>query len=414
MIRMLQCLVASLTLVIGSNASPQESPAIGKDPKAIAILEKADEAVRKLHAIKYRAHYLGGYTSRGRMTAEVLLRRESGADEDMGTIAYSAKVEMVAIDAPYAQEHLPGRYILIDTTAQTLLIDPAMRTIRKAVGQDRMGLNYGGLASATLPQYLRSEPFGFEIEDSIAAEYLGTTELDGLEVHIVWLKFDEVSSGGIGEQLLYFGAEDHLIRKATLMAPETVLPRRDSDPEGAPVRTYPTMFIEMTLADLQVLPEAPDSVFEISHEDYRWIPTANRPAVGSQGPDWALPLPGGGTISSQALRGNVALLFFWASWCPTCHGYFPEIQRIHDNYPGKVRVLAINAFDRDDAMAYIRERGYTFDVALDGDDLLANGFGFIGQPAVVLLDREGVIRYRKLGRGDDELLPQIEALIEEP
>jgi thiol-disulfide isomerase/thioredoxin len=174
------------------------------------------------------------------------------------------------------------------------------------------------------------------------------------------------------------------------------------------------MFIELTLTELQVLPEAPDSLFEIPEDSYRVMPTSNRPTVGSQGPDWTLPLPGGGTISSTSLRGNVALLFFWASWCPTCHGYFPEIQRIHETYPASVRVLAINAFDRDDAMAYIREHGYSFDVALDGDDLLANQLGFIGQPALLLLDRDGVIRYRKLGPGDSELLPLIEALINEP
>lgn len=407
-----RCLLVCALLLVGFDASSQESAGLHKDPQAIAILEKADAAIRNLRAIKYRAHYLGGYTFRGRMSAEVVLRRESGSDEEMGTIAYSARIEMAAKDAPYAQEHLPDRYTLIDTAQQTLLIDPAAQTIRKAAGQDRMGLNYGGLVSATLPQYLRPEPFQFEIEDSLAADYLGTTELNGQEHHIVWLKFDEISSGGFGEQFLYFGVEDHLIRKATLVAPRVALPRREGDTADSPVRTYPTMFIELTLSDLEVLPGAPDSLFAIADDGYRVVLTSSKPAVGTPGPDWTLPLPGGGTISSAALRGNVALLFFWASWCPTCHSYFPEIQKIHETWPDRVQVLAINAFDRDDAMAYIREHGYSFDVALDGDDLLANQFGFIGQPAVVLLDRDGVIRYRKLGRGDDALLPLIEALVE--
>lgn len=194
-----RCLLVCALLLVGFNALSQESAVLQKDPQAIAILEKADAAIRDLRAIKYRAHYLGGYTYRGRMSAEVVLRRESGSDKDMGTIAYSAKIEMRAHDTPYAQEHLPGRYTLIDTAQQTSLIDPAAQTIRKAEGQDRMGLNYGGLVSATLPQYLRPDPFQFEIEDSLAADYLGITELNGLEHHIVWLKFDEVSSGAARE-----------------------------------------------------------------------------------------------------------------------------------------------------------------------------------------------------------------------
>ncbi len=38
------------------------------------------------------------------------------------------------------------------------------------------------------------------------------------------------------------------------------------------------------------------------------------PQVGERSPIWSLPLLDGGELSSDALRGKQALLFFWGSW----------------------------------------------------------------------------------------------------
>lgn len=128
------------------------------------------------------------------------------------------------------------------------------------------------------------------------------------------------------------------------------------------------------------------------------------------GPDWTLPTGPAGTVSSTDLRGQVAYLFFWASWCPTCHSYLPEVQKIHDDYED-VQVLAVNAYDRDDALRYIRDI-YFFEVALRGDALLGSEFQFVGLPALVIPDRNGVIRHRELAPRIDQAA-EIQSLIRE-
>jgi hypothetical protein len=50
----------------------------------------------------------------------------------------------------------------------------------------------------------------------------------------------------------------------------------------------------------------------------------------------------------------------------------------------------------------VQDLNYTFDVALRGDDLLGNEFQFVGLPALVIIDRNGVIRHRELVPSVDE------------
>lgn len=369
-------------------------PPYEQDPAAITILEKADAAIRKLPGVAFHASYFGTHTSRGRMAADVLLRRDGGADEAMGTIAYRVRSEVTATDPPYGYGTLPRRYVLLDGPDAAELVDPAARTVHVATGQGRYALNAAGVGTLIPPQYLRTDPLKMEMSDNVGALYLGTEVVDGVDSDVVWLKFPDTT--GFGEQLLYFGAEDHLLRKVIFTAPRAVIRERT---DTAPEATYPTVHFELTLTRLEVAGEIDESHFSVASDGYREVNFDAAPLVGNPGPAWTLQTAGG-TVSSAELRGQVAYLFFWASWCPNCHLYMPEVQRVHDEFE-QVRVIAINAFDRDDAMRYIRDLGYTFEVAFDGDDLLVNRLRFIGQPALVVLDRDGVIRHR-------ELVPRLE------
>jgi thiol-disulfide isomerase/thioredoxin len=412
MIRYLSGAVLLLAMVLPFRlyAEDEGGPYV-KDPDAIAILQRADAAIREVPGLSFTSDYLGSFTARGRVSAEVLLRRDDGADEVMGTASYTVKADVTAVETPYAvsgapgMEHLPQRYTLIDNPAGASLIDRNDRVVRVATGTDRQVLNSSAISSAILPQYLRADPLKMEMEDSIGAAYLGTQVVGGVETDVVWLKFEETS--GYGEQLLYFGVDDHLIRKATLTSPRVVIrPRSEDRPEA----TFPTMHFDMALSDLSVLPTIDDERFTVDTDGFRQV-RLSPPTIGQPGPDWTLQTGAGGTVSSTDLRGEVAYLFFWASWCPTCHTYLPEVQKIHDDYED-VRVLAVNAYDRDDALRYIRGINYTFEVALRGDALLGSEFQFVGVPALVILDRNGVIRHRELAPRVDQA-EEIQSLIRE-
>lgn len=386
------CLVAIL-LCSDAYASDAQRP-YEKDPKAIAIMQRADSAIRELKGLSFKADYIGSFTTRGRVSADVLVRRDGGSDDVMGTITYRARADVSAIEAPYV-DHLPARYTLLDGPTGATLIDPDERVVRLATGEDRPTLNAGALGSLILPQYLRPEPLKIEIEDSIGAAHLGTQRVHGVETDVVWLKFEDTS--GYGEQLLYFGVDDHLLRKATFTSPRVVVSAASAN---RPEATFPTMHFDLTLSELEVLPNVADGKFSISTDGFRQI-RLDPPVVGQASPEWSLPTGAGGTVSLGDFGGQVTYLFFWASWCPTCHVYLPEVQKIHDDFKD-VQVLAVNAYDRDDALRYVQNLNYTFDVAVRGDDLLGNEFQFVGLPALVIIDGDGVIRHRELAPSVDE------------
>lgn len=59
-------------------------------------------------------------------------------------------------------------------------------------------------------------------------------------------------------------------------------------------------------------------------------------------PDFHATTLDGKTVSPQALRGKVAVLDFWATWCESCVDAFPTLRRIHKRHGDEVVVLGIN------------------------------------------------------------------------
>jgi len=381
-------LLCFLALAAPNAAAQRETR---RDPAAIEILERANRAILALGTVSFRSEYTGAFSARGRLVGDVVLRRGTGIRQPAGTTRYAARLAVTTIDPPWGHEAHPESYVLIEREDRTALIDRQGGWVKQAQGLERLSLN-AATSTLVLPQYVRPDPMSVELEHSVAARHLGRAVVDGVECDLVWLRFDD--SSGLGEQLLYFGAEDHLLRKAVLFSPETEL----AGAADGPVVSNPAVGFELVLRNLQSLEpsQVRDNLFDFDASGLRRIALDSEDyEIGEPGPSWRARLPGGGWISSRDLLGRVAVLVFWASWCPTCHGFLPEVQKIHESYGDEVRVLGINTFDRDDALGFIREYGYTFEVLLDGDRALEQ-FRFPGQPAVVVLDPNGTIRHRQL------------------
>lgn len=59
-------------------------------------------------------------------------------------------------------------------------------------------------------------------------------------------------------------------------------------------------------------------------------------------PDFRAMTLDGKTLSPEALRGKVAVLDFWATWCEPCVDAFPTLRRIHERHGDEVVVLGVN------------------------------------------------------------------------
>ena len=122
----------------------------------------------------------------------------------------------------------------------------------------------------------------------------------------------------------------------------------------------------------------------------------------------------GEPTSLAELRGRVVLLEFWATWCKPCQEMFPKLNELHQiEGPRGLEVIALTRH----YMAYggteeskIEERGLMlgmvnqhqvgFRVGIAEDERLQAVFGANGLPTIVLVDRNGIVRYAGPGEND--------------
>lgn len=131
----------------------------------------------------------------------------------------------------------------------------------------------------------------------------------------------------------------------------------------------------------------------------------------------------GGPVALEDLRGRVALLEFWATWCKPCQEMFPKLKQLHEQTAE--RGLEIIALTRhylayggtEEAMqeelqlmtGTVTEHGVSFPVGVAEDERLQAIYGANGLPTAVLIDRQGMVRYAGPGGEDpgfDETLQQ--------
>lgn len=114
---------------------------------------------------------------------------------------------------------------------------------------------------------------------------------------------------------------------------------------------------------------------------------------GDQAPDFTIRTTEGTEYPLSALRGQVVLLNFWATWCGPCEREMPELQAVYDAYRERgFTIIAINFEESTEQIAaFAEERGLSFPLALDENGAIHERYAIIGQPRTVILDDRGVI-----------------------
>lgn len=362
-----------------------EAPSEGayeRSEEALAILRAADTAVRNARTLRFKSNFNGLFASRGIVGADAVLARGDVEDADLGSVQLRLKAEVEAQDPLFGLENYPDRFTYVMDEENTRVFDPETGVLQYATGADRMAIG-NAVNAIGVPQFYRVEPFRFEIAESIGARKLGEVELNGVMTEIVWLKFPDDT--GAGEQLFFLGKEDRLPRRVTVMTEETA-----AGPPALFQTDLEIIDVSFTVAATS-FEVAPDQV----RERVRYT-SADLP-IGSRTPEWTLATADGDTISSADLKGNPAMLVFWASWCPSCKAFLPEVHSMYERFAGQgVRFIAINIMDKADPRAFMTEKDYPFELALAGENVL-RAYRLIGQPAVVVLDAEGTVVHRQQG-----------------
>lgn len=111
----------------------------------------------------------------------------------------------------------------------------------------------------------------------------------------------------------------------------------------------------------------------------------------------------GKMVSESIFKGKVTVLNAWASWCIPCR----EDHRIMVDL-SKSGVNVVSLILRDDAKkakAWLAQRGNPYSVnLLDPKAQLGASLGIRGTPTVLIIDKQGIIRYRHVGIISDEMV----------
>jgi len=120
-----------------------------------------------------------------------------------------------------------------------------------------------------------------------------------------------------------------------------------------------------------------------------------QPLTSGPAPDFTLDSLHGDAVTLSDLKGQVAVLDFWATWCSPCVEGLDHLQQMHERYNDQgLVVLAINAGeDREEVAEFVADRGYRFIILLDTDGGVSDAYGVQGIPHTIIVDREGKVHY---------------------
>lgn len=129
-------------------------------------------------------------------------------------------------------------------------------------------------------------------------------------------------------------------------------------------------------------------------------------------PDFELPALDGGTVRLSDFRGKTVILDFWATWCPPCVFQVPELNKLSAAHrdSGDLMVIGVSV-DVDGAEVvgpWIEENGVEYKIVL-GDVELAEKFGAMGFPTLVVISPEGGIDSLHVGLIEYDSLEEIVA-----
>lgn len=108
------------------------------------------------------------------------------------------------------------------------------------------------------------------------------------------------------------------------------------------------------------------------------------------------------TISNASLRGKVVLLDFWGTWCPPCRESVPTLRDLNKKYSGKAFQLVGVSSDNDEDVwkTFVQAQHMDWPDYLDASDEVQRAFKIDSFPTFIVLDKDGVIRFRLSGVGD--------------
>jgi len=95
-------------------------------------------------------------------------------------------------------------------------------------------------------------------------------------------------------------------------------------------------------------------------------------------------------------RNKVTLLDFSTTWCPPCRAIVPVLKGLYEAHKAQgLQVIAVYLNEAKATVeAYATEHDIPYPVLLDTAGSTGSSYNVRGVPTIILVDKEGLIRYR--------------------
>ena len=139
-------------------------------------------------------------------------------------------------------------------------------------------------------------------------------------------------------------------------------------------------------------------------DDARALIANPRRAREKYAPDFEMVSSTGERITLETLRGKVVLLDFWGAWCPPCVAAVPSLRKLQKQHVSDPFVIVSVSSDKDAHVwrAFTYKNGMTWPQYWDHTRDMQRGFDVDAFPTYVLLDGEGIERFRVSGTSFSE------------
>ncbi len=199
--------------------------------------------------------------------------------------------------------------------------------------------------------------------------------------------------------------------------------REDASPYELAVREQLPAMLASAVRALQYYNQSPRKAVEMLNRDSNKIEEKSGKLLTlirdrKPAPELKLTTVDGEGIDLSALKGEVVLLNFWATWCPPCVEEIPSLGRLARRMAGRpFRVISVDVGETEQTVRdFLKKVPAEFPVMLDAAGSTINPWNIRAFPTSFVIDKKGRLRYGYFGGlewDSDEVVAVIEGVLGE-
>ncbi|HEY7790532.1 MAG TPA: TlpA disulfide reductase family protein [Vicinamibacterales bacterium] len=116
-------------------------------------------------------------------------------------------------------------------------------------------------------------------------------------------------------------------------------------------------------------------------------------------PDFDVKTLDGHSVTPASLKGKVAIINFWATWCGPCKAEIPDLIALQKKYPNQLEVvgMSVDEAPEKDVQQFVVDHKMNYTIAMAPAEMQAHFGGIYGIPTSFIVDQQGRVVQKHIG-----------------